>query len=214
MAASLREKIAINLNRNTEKMKHKDEANKWDVNDQDSQNEESKTEAQTENMNEDINGLPDANVEEVDPIAKMEVELSEQKDKFLRLYSEFENYKKRVSRERVEQLKFASIDTYLTFLPVIDDFERAQKSMEDAKELDAVREGVKLIYNKFKSAIESKGVVPMLSIGTPFDPELHDAISNIPAPKEDMKGMVIDEIEKGYLLHDKVIRHAKVIVGN
>ncbi len=141
------------------------------------------------------------------------MELSEYKDKYLRLYSEFDNYKKRVIRERSEQIKFAAVDTYLTFLPVIDDFERAQKSLSEAKEIDSVRQGIQLIYQKLISITESKGLKPMISMGTPFDPELHDAISNIPAPSEDMKGMVIDEIEKGYFLNDRVIRHAKVIVG-
>ena len=194
-------------------MKNKEDAKTWTGNDQ-SGEEESNMEMNSEIENEQENALPDAESVETDPVVKMEVELSEQKDKLLRLYSEFENYKKRVSRERTEQLKYAAIDTYLTFLPVIDDFERAQKSMDDASDVNSVREGVKLIYQKFKTLLESKGVKAMNAVGTAFDPELHDAISNMPASSDDQKGMVIDEIERGYLLNDKVIRHAKVIVAN
>lgn len=160
------------------------------------------------------NEKKDSEEVELDPMTKIEMELAEYKDKFIRLYSEFENYKKRVSRDRTELIKFAAIDTYLTFLPVIDDFERAQKSLDEAKDIDSVRQGMQLIYQKLKSTTEAKGLKPMVSIGTTFDPELHDAISNVPAPSSDLKGKVIDEVEKGYFLNDKVVRHAKVIVGN
>jgi len=195
-------------------MKHKEDARTWTDNDEKGSEKEISNKSKSGLEDDHENALPDAESVEADPIVAMEIELSEQKDKLLRLYSEFENYKKRVGRERTEQLKYAAIDTYLTFLPVIDDFERAQKSMEDASDVNSVREGVKLIYQKFKTSLESKGVKAMTAVGTAFDPELHDAISNIPAPSEDQKGMVIDEIERGYLLNDKVIRHAKVIVAS
>jgi len=195
-------------------MKHKEDARTWTDNDEKGSEKEISNKSKSGLEDDHENALPDAESVEADPIVAMEIELSEQKDKLLRLYSEFENYKKRVGRERTEQLKYAAIDTYLTFLPVIDDFERAQKSMEDASDVNSVREGVKLIYQKFKTSLESKGVKAMNAVGTAFDPELHDAISNIPAPSEDQKGMVIDEIERGYLLNDKVIRHAKVIVAS
>ena len=195
-------------------MKHKEDAKTWTDNDEKGSEQEIGNKSKSGLEDDPENALPDAESVEADPIVAMEIELSEQKDKLLRLYSEFENYKKRVGRERTEQLKYAAIDTYLTFLPVIDDFERAQKSMEDASDVNSVREGVKLIYQKFKTSLESKGVKAMNAVGTAFDPELHDAISNIPAPSEDQKGMVIDEIERGYLLNDKVIRHAKVIVAS
>ncbi len=195
-------------------MKHKEDYKAWTENDHAANEKEGNKETQADFVNEQDNVLSDAENVESDPLIKMEVELAEQKDKLLRLYSEFENYKKRVSREKTEQLKYAAIDTYLTFLPVIDDFERAQKSMEDATDVNSVREGVKLIYHKFKTLLESKGVKAMNAVGTAFDPDLHDAISNIPAASSEQKGMVIDEIERGYLLNDKVIRHAKVIVAN
>lgn len=158
--------------------------------------------------------LPDASTEENDPIAKMEAELSESRDKYLRLYSDFENYKKRVSRDRIEQSKMAGSDIFLSILPIIDDFERALKSFETAKEIGPVKEGLNLIYSKLKSSTEARGLKAMDAKGKPFDADLHDAITNVPAPSEDQKGMVIEEVERGYFLNDKVIRHAKVIVGN
>ena len=190
-------------------MKHTDDTKSWTENE-----ETSKDPGQEDIQNHQDLSLPDAEPAEADPLVKMEVELSEYKDKYLRLYSEFENYKKRVSRERGEQVKFVTADTFLIFLPVLDDFERAQKSMSEQANGEAISQGMQLIYQKLKSTVESKGLKPMNAVGTPFDPELHDAISNVAAPSSDKKGMVLDEIEKGYFLNDRVIRHAKVIVGN
>ena len=158
--------------------------------------------------------LPDATVEINDQVAKLEGELTESKDKYLRMYSEFENYKKRVSKERMEQSRFAGSDMLLSFLPVIDDLERASKSVEDSNDSNAVKDGLKLIYSKIKSIAESKGLKEMISVNSLFDPELHDAIANTKALTDDMKGKVVEEIEKGYYLNERVIRHAKVIVGN
>ncbi len=158
--------------------------------------------------------LPDAEKAESTPEAKLEVELSEARDKYLRLYSDFENYKKRVARDRIEWSRTAGAEILLSVLPVMDDMERAIKAVNEAAGVEAIIEGLTLVYNKLKSAAEAKGLKPMESIGKIFDPELHDAIANVPASSEDMKGKVMDEIEKGYYLHDKVIRHAKVIVGN
>lgn len=153
--------------------------------------------------------LPDAQVEQQDPIAKLEAEKSEMQDKYLRLVAEFENYKKRVVRDRLEQSKMAGSEILLAMLPVMDDFERALKSGQDT----AANEGVQLIYNKMKSSLESKGVKPMAAVGMPFDAELHDAIVQAPAPSEAAKGTVLDEITKGYYLNDKVLRHAQVVVA-
>jgi molecular chaperone GrpE len=195
-------------------MKQNEDTRPWTENDEEGESEMNSNKDQTEPAFDAEHGLPDAEIEEQDPMVRMEIELSEYKDKFLRLYSEFENYKKRVSKERIEQIKYANIDTYLTILPVIDDFERAQKSLDEANDLDSIKQGIQLIYQKLKSATESKGLKPMVSIGNTFDPDFHDAISSVPASSEGMKGKVIDEIEKGYLLNDRVVRHAKVIVGN
>ncbi len=158
--------------------------------------------------------LPDAKVEEIDPIAKLEAELTESRDKYLYMYSEFENYKKRVSRDRIEQSKMAGSDIFLAILPIIDDMERAIKSFENTSDVEGIKSGINLIYSKLKSTTESKGLKPMDATGKQFDPDLHDAITNIPAPSEEMKGKVVDEVERGYFLNDKVIRHAKVVVGN
>jgi molecular chaperone GrpE len=158
--------------------------------------------------------LPDAENAEESPEAKLEIELSVARDKYLRLYSDFENYKKRIARDRIESAKMAGADIFLSILPVMDDMERAVKAMrEDGDTTEAMKEGLILIHTKLKAITEAKGLKAMESTGKLFDPELHDAITNIPAA-EDMKGKVIEEIEKGYYLNDKVIRHAKVIVGS
>ena len=177
-------------------------------------------ESSTENENltsenaQNEGSLPDASVEDVDPIAKLEAELTESRDKYLYMYSEFENYKRRVSRERIEQSKLAGSDVFLAVLPILDDLERAIKSSENTTDIEAIKEGMKLIFSKLKSTTESKGLKPMDATGKDFNPDLHDAITNVPAPTADLKGKVIDEVEKGYFLNDRVLRHAKVVVGN
>ena len=144
---------------------------------------------------------------------KYKEELSQANDKFLRLYAEFDNFRRRTAKEREEARKTEGKDVIVALLPVLDDFERAIKSMENATDIVAVKEGVALIQNKMKNILAQKGLKEMQSIGSPFNPDLHEAITNIPAPTDDMKGKVIDEMEKGYELNDKVIRFAKVIVG-
>lgn len=159
-------------------------------------------------------GLPNAEQEESGEVAKLEIELSTAKDKYLRLYSDFDNYKKRINRERVDLIMTAGQDVMTSILPMLDDMERAIKAMSEAKSIDAVKEGIQLVYHKMKSITEGKGLKPMNAVGTDFDADLHDAIANVPVTDEKQKGKVIEEIEKGYYLNEKVIRHAKVIVGN
>jgi molecular chaperone GrpE len=144
---------------------------------------------------------------------KLKEELSQANDKFLRLYAEFDNFRRRTAKEREEARKTEGKDVIVALLPVLDDFERAIRSMENATDIVAVKEGVALIQNKMKNILAQKGLKEMQSIGSAFNPDLHEAITNIPAPTDDMKGKVIDEMEKGYELNDKVIRFAKVIVG-
>ena len=144
---------------------------------------------------------------------KLKAELAEANNKFVRLYAEFDNYKRRTSKERIELLQTAGKDVLVSLLPILDDFERAMKAMETAADVNAVKEGVELVQHKLKNILTHKGVKEMESIGKPFDADLHEAVTNIPAPSEDLKGKVIDELEKGYYLNDKVIRFAKVIVG-
>lgn len=146
-------------------------------------------------------------------VRDFEAELKEKDDKYLRLYAEFENYKRRTSAERIELFKTAGQEIMLAMIPVLDDFERALKAMETATDINSVKEGIELVSHKFKNTLVSKGLKPMESVGQPFNADLHEAITNIPAPTEDMKDKVIDEVEKGYYLGEKVIRYAKVIVG-
>ncbi len=141
-------------------------------------------------------------------------ELTLANDKYLRLYAEFDNFRRRTIKEREEARKMEGKDLVASLLPVLDDFERALRSMENAADVAPVKEGVTLVQHKLKNILTQKGLKPMESIGNPFDPELHEAITNIPAPSEEWKGKVIDEMEKGYFLNDKVVRFAKVIVGS
>ena len=149
-----------------------------------------------------------------DRIEELEQELSESKDKFLRLFAEFDNFKKRTAKERIDFRATAGMDALQAFLPVMDDFDRAKKVAENEDNNEEFSEGVKLVYQKLKSVLTSKGIKVMESTGETFDPELHEAITEIPAPTEDMKGKIIDTIEQGYYLNDKIIRYARVVVGN
>lgn len=144
---------------------------------------------------------------------RLKQEVQALNDKYLRLFAEFDNFKRRSVKERVELIGSASKSVILALLPVLDDFDRAQKSMESATDVSAVREGIELIIAKFRNILAQQGVKEMESIGTPFNADLHEAVSSIPAPSEDMKGKVVDQLEKGYYLNDKVIRFAKVFVG-
>ena len=140
--------------------------------------------------------------------------LQSEKDKFLRLFAEFENYKKRTTRERIELFKTAGQEVMTSLLPVVDDFERALSHIEDDKEAEELRKGVLLIYQKFYNTLEQKGLSKIeTNQGDIFDAEIHEAITQIPAPSEDLKGKVIDCVEKGYKLGDKIIRYPKVVIG-
>ena len=146
-------------------------------------------------------------------LQKVQTELAEQKDKFIRLYSEFENFRRRTAKEKLEMIQSANEQLLKTLLPVADDFERAEKSFrtKDVKDL----EGFFLIYNKFKKTLDQAGVKIMeVKAGSEFDADLHEAITQIPVDDEALKGKIVDVVENGYLLNDKVIRHAKVVVGS
>ena len=140
--------------------------------------------------------------------------LDELNDKYLRLFSEFDNFRKRTQKEKLELFKTASEDVMTAILPVIDDFERAIKSTDENGVDKNYKEGVELIYNKLINTLKQKGLEQMSSLGEEFDTDFHEAITNIPAPEPGMKGKVVDEIEKGYKLNDKVIRFAKVVIGS
>ncbi|MBL7472275.1 nucleotide exchange factor GrpE [Robertkochia sediminum] len=143
----------------------------------------------------------------------MAEELAKEKDKFVRLFAEFENYKKRTSKERVELFKTAGQDVMQAMLPVLDDFDRALNELGKTAD-EGVLKGVELINNKLRDILTSKGLAQVaVAQGDVFDPEVHDAITQIPAPSEDLKGKIIDVVEKGYTLGDRIIRHPKVVVG-
>lgn len=149
-----------------------------------------------------------------DKTEKLEDELAALNDRYLRLYSEYDNYRKRTMRERAELLKTASSDVVTSLLPVLDDFERALKSLpEGDPAYVALRDGVILIYNKLSGTLNQLGLEPMQTMGVAFDTDFHEAVTNIPAPTPEAKGMILDEIQKGYMLNGKVIRFAKVVVG-
>jgi len=152
---------------------------------------------------------PLANEPEIETLRN---ELGEMKDKFIRKVAEFENFKKRSTRERIELIQTAGKDVIVDLLEVIDDCERAEKQLANSDDIK-VKEGVTLVFNKLKNVLAAKGVKPMETIKQDFDPDKHEAITEIPAPTEDMKGKVIDEVQKGYYLNDKIIRYAKVVVG-
>lgn len=163
----------------------------------------------------DIKALEDKARELETKILKLQGEADEWKDKYLRLFSEFDNFRKRNARERVELIKSASAETIIRLLPVLDDFERALKSLSDDNEMTKpFKTGIALIFNKMTSILEKEGLKAMEATREVFDTDFHEALTNIPAPTEELKGKVVEEIEKGYLLNDKVIRFAKVIVGN
>jgi len=144
---------------------------------------------------------------------KLQQENSVLNDKYLRLFAEFDNYKRRTQKERVELLQTAGKDVVVSLLPVLDDFDRALKATENATEVGAIREGIMLVQTKLKSILTQKGLKEMESLHNVFDTDIHEAITKIPAPTDDLKGKVVDELEKGYTLNDKVIRFAKVVVG-
>lgn len=163
-----------------------------------------------------MEGLTDELQECQSKVNELENSLAEANDKFLRLFSEFDNYRKRTTKERIELSKTATADIITTMLPVLDDLERAcnMNKMQAESESNPLHEGVLLILNKFKSILRQKGVEEIPAVGAAFNTDLHEAITNIAAPDEEQKGKVIEQTQKGYLLHGKVIRYAKVVVAN
>lgn len=146
--------------------------------------------------------------------AEYQLKVNELNDKHLRLYSEFDNFRKRTMKEKIDLRQTASEDVIKELLPVLDDFDRAMAAMESTDNLEAVKEGIQLIHAKMKAVFSAKGLKEIKSIGENFDTDFHEAITSIPAPSEDLKNKVIDEVQKGYTLHDKVIRFSKVITGS
>jgi len=144
---------------------------------------------------------------------KLKAELQESRDKYLRLMAEFENFRRRSSKEYQDLTKTAGREVIVSLLDVVDDADRAQKQIESTEDVKIIREGISLVFNKLRQTLQGKGLKAMETVGTEFDADLHEAITEIPVPDEKMKGKVVDEVVKGYYLNEKIIRHAKVVVG-
>ena len=153
---------------------------------------------------------PEADVENI--TEKLEADVQEQKDKYLRLFAEFDNYKRRTAKERLDLMQTAGKEMAIALLDVADDMDRAEKQIASDDDINHVKEGVQLVFNKLRSLLQQKGIVPMSSIDTDFDVEKHEAVTEIPAGEE-KAGKVVDELQKGYYMNDKLIRFAKVVVG-
>lgn len=167
------------------------------------------------NADENISGTTHLNepVAEESILEKTKAELEEMKDKHLRQAAEFDNFRRRNAKERIELIQTAGKEVIIDLLEVLDDCDRAQKQMENSDDADEIKEGVMLVFNKLRNTLQARGVKPMETINKEFNPDLHEAVTEIPAATDAMKGKVVDEIMKGYYLNDKIIRHAKVVVG-
>jgi len=139
--------------------------------------------------------------------------IQELQDKYIRLSADFDNYRKRNLKEKMDLIKLAGEDILLKLLPVLDDFDRALQTMNEATDCEAMKEGVDLIHNKFKEFLSSNGIKEISAMNEEFNTDLHEAVTKVPAPSKKMKGKIVDVIEKGYFLHDKVIRYSKVVIG-
>ncbi|HXS37775.1 MAG TPA: nucleotide exchange factor GrpE [Flavipsychrobacter sp.] len=194
-----------------------DNQNSTDKNNDNLAENDSMEEALSRELNTDdsISGTQgfELEIEKEEELERVRLELNEQKDKYLRLAAEFDNFKRRVAKERIDLIQTAGRDILQSLLVVLDDCERASKQIESSNDIASLKEGLELVFNKLKNVLQNKGLKKVDSLNQPFDPELHEAITEIPAPSEDMKGKVLDVIEPGYYLNDKLIRHAKVIVG-
>lgn len=146
-------------------------------------------------------------------ITELENQLQEQRDKYLRLVAEFDNYRKRIAREKLDLIQTANKEVIISLLDILDDCDRAANQMENSDDINSIKEGAFLIFNKLKTQLQALGLKEMNSLHEDFDAELHDAITEVPAPSKELKGKVIDNVQKGYYLNDKLIRHAKVVVG-
>jgi molecular chaperone GrpE len=173
-----------------------------------------------ENVSVDENDIPEIEQVDVaeppkpdDEIAKLKAELEEQKDKYVRLFAEFDNYKRRTSKERIELIQTAGKEVITSLLQVLDDSDRAEKQMQETDDPAHIKEGVQLVFNKLRKTLQAQGLKAMESINNDFDVEKHEAITEIPVDDKKLKGKVVDEVEKGYYLNNKLIRFAKVVVG-
>lgn len=191
-------------------------------NEQEVNHEEIEFKADTTNIQEELKAAAEEMSNQENPVntgeivseeEKLKAELASVQDKYLRLYSEFDNYKRRTSKERADLFKTANQETVLAMLPILDDFERALEAMPNEENSESIKAGILLIYNKLKNTLQQKGLKEMEAMGMAFNADLHEAITKIPAPSDDLKDKIVAVLEKGYSLHDKVIRFAKVVIG-
>lgn len=190
--------------------------------------EKAKVTAENEALAEEMKGFTDMNInadadipgnthlsnpEPENAVEKMQAELDEQKDKYMRLFAEFDNFKRRNAKERIELIQTAGKEVITSLLDVLDDCDRAEKQIQTSTDLQQIKEGIQLVFGKLRNTVQSKGLKAMESINTNFDVEKHEAITEIPAPSPDLVDKVVDEVQKGYYLNDKIIRFAKVVVG-
>ncbi|HKK78926.1 MAG TPA: nucleotide exchange factor GrpE [Phaeodactylibacter sp.] len=191
------------------------------MNDKEQKDTSHKTDETVENPtgeqeNTTVDESTEASTQEVpveDQLQALQQENDELRDKYLRLAAEFDNYKRRMIKEKMQMMSNAARDTMSALLPVLDDFDRAKKAAEQNDKGNLFEEGIGLVYRKLYTTLKQKGLEPMDSEGHDFDPEFHEALTEIPAPSEDMKGKVVDVVERGYTLNGNIIRHAKVVVG-
>jgi len=177
---------------------------------------EDKAQSSQEPIVDTENGAQAAPETEETPLSELDqlqADLADQKDKYLRLMAEFENFKRRTAKERVDLIQTAGKDVIVSLLDVMDDCDRAEKQLNGSDDIAVQKEGIQLVFNKIRATLQAKGLKAMESINQPFNVELHEAITEVPVPDASKKGKVIDEVTKGYYLNDKIIRFAKVVVG-
>ena len=190
--------------------KEQEQVKEEELQQEETQTEAQNTEVESQNAEEE---QPAKEETPEDKIAALQAELEKSQKEYLFLMAEFDNYRKRTVKEKAELIKNGGEKAMLGLLPVIDDFERAIDAIDKSSDVEGLKEGVDLIYNKFMKYLESQQVKPMESTGTDFDADIYEAVTTFPAPDESMKGKVIDTVQKGYTINEKVLRHAKVVVG-
>lgn len=190
--------------------KEQEQVKEEELQQEETQTEEQNAEVESQNAEEE---QPAKDETPEDKIAALQAELEKSQKEYLFLMAEFDNYRKRTVKEKAELIKNGGEKAMLGLLPVIDDFERAIDAIDKSSDMESLKEGVDLIYNKFMKYLESQQVKPMESTGTDFDADVYEAVTTFPAPDESMKGKVIDTVQKGYTINEKVLRHAKVVVG-
>lgn len=190
--------------------KEQEQVKKEELQQEETQTEAQNAEVESQNAEEE---QPAKEETPEDKIAALQAELEKSQKEYLFLMAEFDNYRKRTVKEKAELIKNGGEKAMLGLLPVIDDFERAIDAIDKSSDVEGLKEGVDLIYNKFMKYLESQQVKPMESTGTDFDADIYEAVTTFPAPDESMKGKVIDTVQKGYTINEKVLRHAKVVVG-